>query len=67
MGRGFEGLTGPLEWRLTAYRNDVDSLIQSESNYPYRNYNVGKALIKGVEFTGEMDTWVFIIPLTCNI
>lgn len=56
---GFEGLTGPLEWRITAYRNYVDSLIQGESNYPYRNYNVGKALIKGVEFTGEMDTWVF--------
>ncbi|MBI6528428.1 TonB-dependent vitamin B12 receptor BtuB [Proteus vulgaris] len=56
---GFEGLTGPLEWRLTAYRNNVDSLIQGESSYPYRNYNVGKALIKGVEFTGEMDTWIF--------
>lgn len=56
---GFEGLTGPLEWRVTTYRNDVDSLIQSESSYPYRNYNVGKALIKGVEFTGEMDTWIF--------
>lgn len=34
-------------------------MIQGESNYPYRNYNVGKALIKGVEFTGEMDTWIF--------
>lgn len=56
---GFEGLTGPLAWRLTAYRNDVNSLIQGESSYPYRNYNVGKALIKGVEFTGEMDTWIF--------
>lgn len=56
---GFEGLTGPLAWRVTTYRNDVDSLIQGESNYPYRNYNVGKALIKGVEFTGEMDTWIF--------
>ncbi len=56
---GFEGLTEPLAWRLTAYRNDVNSLIQGESSYPYRNYNVGKALIKGVEFTGEMDTWIF--------
>lgn len=56
---GFEGLTGPLAWRLTAYRNDVNSLIQGESSYPYRNYNIGKALIKGVEFTGEMDTWIF--------
>ncbi|MEQ4989012.1 TonB-dependent vitamin B12 receptor BtuB [Proteus vulgaris] len=56
---GFEGLTGPLAWRVTVYRNDIDSLIQGESNYPYRNYNVGKALIKGAEFTGEMDTWFF--------
>lgn len=56
---GFEGLTGPLSWRLTAYRNNIDSLIQSGSHYPYRNYNVGKALIKGAEFTGEMDTWIF--------
>ncbi|ROJ29667.1 TonB-dependent vitamin B12 receptor BtuB [Morganella morganii] len=56
---GFEGITGPLEWRLTAYRNDIDELIQSESNYPYQNYNVGEAKIEGVEFTGEMDTWIF--------
>lgn len=56
---GFEGITGPLEWRLTAYRNDIDELIQSESSYPYQNYNVGEAKIEGVEFTGEMDTWIF--------
>ena len=56
---GFEGITGPLEWRLTAYRNDIEELIQSESNYPYQNYNVGEATIKGIEFTGEMDTWIF--------
>lgn len=56
---GVEGLTGSLEWRLTAYRNDINSLIQAEFSSPYRNYNVGKALIKGIEFTGEVDTWIF--------
>lgn len=57
---GFEGLSGPLEWRLTAYRNDIENLIAYKSATPIDTYeNIGKALIKGVEFTGEMDTWIF--------
>ncbi|WP_219410238.1 TonB-dependent vitamin B12 receptor BtuB [Proteus terrae] len=56
---GFEGLTGPVEWRLTAYRNDVSNLIQADSTQGWVNHNIGEALIKGVEFTGEMDTWIF--------
>ncbi|MBG3081341.1 TonB-dependent vitamin B12 receptor BtuB [Proteus mirabilis] len=57
---GFEGLTGLLAWRVTAYRNDIENLIAYKSAKPVDTYeNIGKALIKGVEFTGEMDTWIF--------
>ena len=52
---GVEGLTGPLDWRISAYRNDIDNLIDYDtptSTY----YNVGKARIKGVEWTGTLDT-----------
>ncbi|MDO5404408.1 MAG: TonB-dependent vitamin B12 receptor BtuB [Proteus sp. (in: enterobacteria)] len=56
---GFEGITGPLTWRLTAYRNRINNLIQSDPNQGWKNHNIGEVLIKGAEFTGEMDTWVF--------
>ncbi|WP_099073991.1 TonB-dependent vitamin B12 receptor BtuB [Proteus alimentorum] len=56
---GFEGLTGPLSWRLTAYRNRINNLIQSDPNQGWKSHNIGEALIKGTEFTGEMDTWIF--------
>ena len=52
---GLEGLTGPLDWRLSVYRNDIDQMISyndSTDNY----YNIGKATIKGVEWTGSFDT-----------
>ncbi|MEE9682847.1 TonB-dependent vitamin B12 receptor BtuB [Lelliottia amnigena] len=51
---GFEGLTGPVTWRVSAYRNDVDNLI----GYGNRNrpYNVDKARIEGVEATAQFDT-----------
>lgn len=26
---GFEGLTGPVTWRISGYRNDIDNLIDS--------------------------------------
>lgn len=53
---GFEGLTGPVTWRVSGYRNDIDNLIDStgETNYVY--YNVGKATIKGIEATASFDT-----------
>ncbi|WP_151995342.1 TonB-dependent vitamin B12 receptor BtuB [Buttiauxella massiliensis] len=53
---GFEGLTGPVNWRVTGYRNDIDNLIDSASAYPYRFYNIGEARIKGVEATAQFDT-----------
>jgi len=50
-----EGLTGPLSWRLSAYRNDIDQMI-SYYNQQQGYYNVDKATIKGVEWTGNFDT-----------
>ncbi|MDY1039315.1 TonB-dependent vitamin B12 receptor BtuB [Lelliottia sp. CFBP8978] len=51
---GFEGLTGPVNWRVTGYRNDVDNLIGYDSNF--RFYNVNEARIKGIEATAQFDT-----------
>ncbi|MFW0768295.1 TonB-dependent vitamin B12 receptor BtuB [Trabulsiella odontotermitis] len=51
---GFEGLTGPVNWRISAYRNDVDNLIGYDANYRY--YNVDKARIEGIEATAQFDT-----------
>ncbi|VEN37313.1 unnamed protein product [Callosobruchus maculatus] len=51
----FEGLTAGVNWRVSAYRNDVDNLIDFNNNLQ-EYYNVGKARIKGVEATASFDT-----------
>ncbi|MHA7849080.1 TonB-dependent vitamin B12 receptor BtuB [Serratia sp. D1N4] len=57
---GFEGLTGPVNWRVTGYRNDIDNLIgyTSSSSIP-AYYNVDQAIIKGIEATASFDTGLF--------
>ncbi|MBI3309790.1 MAG: TonB-dependent receptor [Serratia liquefaciens] len=61
---GFEGLTGPVTWRVTGYRNDIDNLISyASSGSGSAYYNVNKATIKGVEATASFDTG----PLTHQI
>ncbi|MCZ4059843.1 TonB-dependent vitamin B12 receptor BtuB [Pantoea sp. LMR881] len=50
---GFDGLTGPVSWRFSGYRNDIDDMIGFANN---RYYNVNKARIKGVEATASFDT-----------
>ncbi len=52
---GIEGLSGPVSWRISGYRNDIDNLIDSDP-VTYRYYNIGKARIKGVEATASFDT-----------
>ena len=52
---GFEGLTGPVNWRVSGYRNDVKDLIDSDP-LTSRYYNIDKARIKGVEATASFDT-----------
>jgi vitamin B12 transporter len=52
---GFEGLTGPVNWRVSGYRNDIDNLIDSDPT-TYRYYNINKARIKGIEATASFDT-----------
>ncbi len=53
---GVEGLTGPLDWRLSAYRYEIENLITySDTAY----YNINSATIKGVEWTGSVDTGIF--------
>ncbi|PLY37029.1 TonB-dependent vitamin B12 receptor BtuB [Pectobacterium aquaticum] len=53
---GLEGLTGPLNWRLSTYRYEIENLI-TYSNTSY--YNVKSATIEGVELTGSFDTGIF--------
>lgn len=50
---GLEGLTGPLDWRLSTYRYEITNLIDYD-NSAY--YNVKSATIKGVEWTGNVTT-----------
>lgn len=52
---GFEGLSGPLGWRVSGYRNDIEDLIDSDP-VSQRYYNIRKARIKGVEATASFDT-----------
>ncbi len=41
---GLEGLTGPVDWRLSAYRYEIQNLIDYDNN---AYYNVKSATIKG--------------------
>ncbi|MBK5074873.1 TonB-dependent vitamin B12 receptor BtuB [Budviciaceae bacterium CWB-B4] len=59
---GLEGDTGPLNWRLAAYRNKITNLIGYESDpvtWEGRYYNIESATIKGIEWTGTFDTGPF--------
>jgi vitamin B12 transporter len=51
----FEGLTGPVTWRVGGYKNEITNLIDSDP-VTYRYYNIGEAKIKGVEATASFDT-----------
>ncbi|KEY57179.1 TonB-dependent vitamin B12 receptor BtuB [Serratia sp. DD3] len=54
---GFEGLTGPVSWRVTGYQNDIDNLIDyAQKGGEFAYYNVDQAKIKGVEATASFDT-----------
>ncbi|GKX64174.1 TonB-dependent vitamin B12 receptor BtuB [Pragia fontium] len=56
---GLEGDTGPLNWRLAAYRNKITNLIGYESDpitWQGGYYNIESATIKGVEWTGSFAT-----------
>ncbi|WP_142444983.1 TonB-dependent vitamin B12 receptor BtuB [Klebsiella pasteurii] len=50
---GLEGLTGPLDWRLSAYHYEIQNLIDYDNN---AYYNVKSATIKGLEWTGSITT-----------
>ncbi|MFC3393590.1 TonB-dependent vitamin B12 receptor BtuB [Brenneria rubrifaciens] len=55
---GLEGLTGPLSWRLSAYRNKIDNLIDYDFT-TNKYFNTDKATLKGIEWTGYIDTGIF--------
>ncbi|MGD9426372.1 TonB-dependent vitamin B12 receptor BtuB [Pantoea sp. NSTU24] len=52
---GLEGLSGPVNWRVSGYRNDIDNLIDSDPQ-TFRYYNTKRARIKGIEATAGFDT-----------
>ncbi|PKH19148.1 vitamin B12/cobalamin outer membrane transporter [Enterobacterales bacterium CwR94] len=52
---GVEGLTGPVSWHISGYRNDIDNLVSANApSYVY--FNTAKATIKGVEATASFET-----------
>lgn len=64
---GLEGLTGPLDWRLSAYHYKIENLITyySAPNANAGSYdNIDSATIKGVEWTGSIDTGIFTHQVT---
>lgn len=64
---GLEGLTGPLDWRLSAYRYEIQNLITYYSDpvsYAGSYDNIDSATIKGVEWTGSIDTGIFSHKVT---
>ncbi|MCX9031261.1 TonB-dependent vitamin B12 receptor BtuB [Citrobacter portucalensis] len=50
---GIDGLTGPLDWRLSAYHYEIQNLIDYKNN---QYVNVKSATIKGLEWTGNVTT-----------
>ncbi|GKW43259.1 TonB-dependent vitamin B12 receptor BtuB [Pectobacterium parvum] len=56
---GVEGLSGPVNWRVSGYRNEVNDLINYRAiNFSTGTYdNIGKAVMTGAEFTAAYDTW----------
>ncbi|EAN6151420.1 TonB-dependent vitamin B12 receptor BtuB [Salmonella enterica] len=50
---GIDGLTGPLDWRLSAYHYKVQNLIDYTDN---QYVNLKSATIKGLEWTGNITT-----------
>lgn len=50
---GIEGLTGPLDWRLSGWHYKIQNLITYDNN---AYYNVKSATIKGLEWTGNLAT-----------
>ncbi|EDQ1030668.1 TonB-dependent vitamin B12 receptor BtuB [Salmonella enterica subsp. enterica serovar Mbandaka] len=50
---GIDGLTGPLDWRLSAYHYKVQNLIAYKDN---QYVNLKSATIKGLEWTGNITT-----------
>lgn len=50
---GIDGLTGPLDWRLSAYHYKIQNLIDYKNN---QYINVKSATIKGLEWTGNITT-----------
>lgn len=50
---GIDGLTGPLDWRISAYHYEIQNLIDYKNN---QYINVKSATIKGLEWTGNVTT-----------
>jgi len=64
---GLEGLTGPLDWRLSAYRYKIQNLITYYSDpvtFDGSYDNIDSATIKGLEWTGNVDTGIFTHRVT---
>ncbi|MDZ7276900.1 TonB-dependent vitamin B12 receptor BtuB [Pantoea eucrina] len=63
---GMEGTTGPVDWHLYLYQNKINNLIdyQADENFVGTYYNVQSATIKGIEWSGSVDTGIFTHRIT---
>ncbi|OAT77894.1 TonB-dependent vitamin B12 receptor [Mangrovibacter phragmitis] len=64
---GLEGLSGPVDWRLSAYREEIRNLITYYTDpvtYDGAYANIDSATIKGIEWTGSVDTGIFTHRVT---
>lgn len=54
---GIDGITGPLDWKISAYHYEIQNLIDYKSTNNVNQYiNVKSATIKGLEWTGNITT-----------
>ncbi|MEB6381361.1 TonB-dependent vitamin B12 receptor BtuB [Leclercia adecarboxylata] len=58
---GLQGVTGPLDWRLSTYHYEIENLIDYNNN---AYFNVKSATIKGLEWTGDFTTGPVVHRLT---
>ncbi len=64
---GLEGLTGPVNWRMSAYRNKVTNLIGYASDpitWEGGYINIESATLKGIEWHASFDTGIFTHGIT---
>lgn len=64
-----DGVTSGVTWRATAYRSDIEEMIQwaADASGTWYPENVDAALIRGLELEGEFNTWLLTHKLSVDL